>query len=206
MKKEKVYIVQTGSVNPELENILMEMGATILRNIGSKVSHLCMDEFRITGKFLCGLAYCDYIVSNRWLTRCAELGTFEVDENKFRIKSNKELKRVQQNLDFRLSQFLKKRNRRVYQIFSGLKLYATKNVDSDYSKAFTLHGGQLSETPGTKFKPSLIIVGVNDSDEEAQELVSKKLKVRNLDWVNAAVLSQKIPTANKFRIKRKIKK
>jgi len=199
---KKPYIIWAGSVNLAVESLVKKMGATILQNVDEKVTHLCMDDFRITGKFLCALAYCDYIVSNDWLSRCAELGTFQVDEAKYRVRWNKEMVKAQRIFDFKFSDFLKVRHRRHKKLFNGLTLYATKNVDPVYCKVFTMHGGKVSQTPGQKFKSSLIIVGADKSDEEAQELILKNLKVRNTNWVNAAVLSQKIPQASKFRIKR----
>jgi len=199
---KKPYIIQTGSVKPAVVSVLKKMGAIILQNVEEKVSHLCMDEFRITGKFLCALAYCDYIVSNKWLTRCAELGSFEVPEAKYRVTVNKEMIKAQSKFNFKFSHFLRVRHRRHSKLFNGLKLYATKNVDPVYRKVFTMHGGKLSSTPGKKFNPSLIIVGADKSDEEAQELILKNLKVRTTNWVIAAVLSQKFPAVKKFRVKR----
>jgi len=152
-----------------------------------------------TEKLICGLAYCKFLVSSKWLTRCIKEGNFE-DEEKFKIPKGVRLSTIQKELDFKISEFMERRNGKRKKLFHGMKLYITKKVDSSFGNMFVAHGGRLANRPGRKYTPELITLGLNESDQEAQKLIRKKFRVRSPIWVKAAILRQKMPLVGEFRI------
>jgi len=195
----KAYILRTGYNNPAQDISLRKIGATIVSAGDSKLTHLCVDQFNTTEKVLCGLAYCNHIVSSKWLTRCIKERSFE-DEEKFKIPDGLALQKIQRELDFKISDFITRRNRKRTKLFRGMKLYMTKKVDSSFGNMFIAHGGRLAKSPGRRYSTELIVLGLDEFDEEAQKLERKKFRVRNPTWVKAAILRQKIPTLREFRI------
>jgi len=203
MQSSKPFILRTGCSNRSEDKALKKIGATILADIDPKVTHICMDKFRTTKKVLCGLAFCKYIVSNKWLSSCVENGSFDIDETRYKIKVDPTLRKLQRQLDFKFPDVIMKRDRKYNKIFYGLKLFVTRKVDPAFCMMFIAHGGKLSATPGRKFNPKIIVIGLDESDEEAQQLIKRKFKVRNTCWVKASIFRQKLPKASEFKVKAK---
>jgi len=198
---QKPYILQTGVSDAAQEKSLIKIGATFLSTVDRKVTHLCMDKFRTTEKVLCGLAYCDYVVSSKWLSKCLAKGNFMVEEAKFNIPSDASLKRAERDLEFKLSDVISRRNRKHSRLFQGLKLFMTNKVHPAFGRMFSAHGGTLAKTAGRKYNPDLIVLGLQEADDDAQKLVKRKFRVRTTSWVKAAIFRQKLPKVCEFRVK-----
>jgi len=197
---QKPYILRTGISDAAQEKSLTKIGATFLSTVDRKVTHLCMDKFRTTEKVLCGLAYCDYVVSSKWLSKCLAKGNFMVEEAKFNIPSDASLKRAERDLGFKLSDVISSRNRKQSKLFQGLKLFMTNKVHRAFGRMFSAHGGTLAKTAGRKYNPDLIVLGLQEADDEAQKLVKRKFRVRTTSWVKAAIFRQKLPKVCEFRV------
>jgi len=200
LMSSKYYILRSGYTNKTENESLMRLGATMLCKVDSKVTHLCMDKFRTTEKVLCGLAFCKKIVTNKWLTSCIKHGSFDLDEEKFKVKVDASLRKAEKQLDFKLSEVILKRNRKRNKLFSGLRLYLTRKVDPAFGNMFVAHGGKLSKTAGRKYSPDLIVVGLEDSDKEVCRLIKKRFKVKSTAWIKASIFRQKLPKASEFII------
>jgi len=198
---QKPYILRTGVSDAAQEKSLIKIGATFLSTVDRKVTHLCMDKFRTTEKVLCGLAYCDYVVSSKWLSKCLAKGNFMVEEAKFNIPSDISLKRAERDLGFKLSDVISRRNRKHSKLFQGLKLFMTNKVHPAFGRMFSAHGGTLAKTAGRKYNPDLIVLGLQEADDDAQKLVKRKFRVRTTSWVKAAIFRQKLPKVCEFRVK-----
>lgn len=203
VKKRSVYLLRTGYTNSRENKELRKIGAIILNSVVPKLTHLCIDKFRTTEKVLCGLAYCDYLVSDLWPTACSVRENFNIDEAEYFIKPDKKLLKTEIDLGFKLSEVIRRRNRRITKVFNGLKLLKTQLVNPAFENMFVAHGGKLAKSSGRKDCPQLIILGLDDEDEQAQTFLSKKYKVRNPSWVKAAIFRQELPTDSEFLIKRR---
>jgi len=178
------------------------MGAVVMRTVGPKVTHLCIDKFRTTEKVLCGLAYCDYLVSAMWPTVCVERNNFNINESEYFIRPDLNSRKTERELGFKLTEVIRKRKLRTKKVFHGLKLYTTKQVNPVFQNMFLAHGGKLVKTPGRRPKPELVILGLEDSDKQAQNLLNKGYKVRNRSWVKASIFRQELPKVSEFLVKR----
>lgn len=200
--RRSVYLLRTGYTNIEENKELRKMGAVVQRSVSPKLTHLCVDKFRTTEKVLCGLAYCDYLVSAMWPTACVRCDNFNIDETEYFIRPDANSRKAERELGFKLAEVIEKRKRRTTKIFNGLKLFQTKKVNPAFQNMFLAHGGKLVKSAGRKPRKELIILGLEDSDKQAQTLLKKEHKVRTQTWVKAAIFRQELPKASEFLLKR----
>jgi len=201
--KKSIYLLRTGYTNSKENKELRKIGAIILNSVVPKLTHLCIDKFRTTEKLLCGLAYCDYLVSDLWPTACSIRENFNIDEAEYFIKPDKKLHKTEKELGFNLTEVIRRRNRRITKVFNGLKLLKTEVVNPAFENMFVAHGGKLAKSSGLRPCPQLIILGLDDEDQQAQTFLSKHYKVRNPSWVKAAIFRQELPRESEFLIERR---
>jgi len=190
--EEAVVILHTRG-DAKINTALNRIGASVLRSATPEVTHLCIDEFKLTEEIMCGLAFCDHLVSNKWLERSVKQGNFNSNEAKFGVKADKTLKKVEKELGFKLSEVIARRERKKKKVFHGLKLYETKRNKWSLGNMFIAHGGKV----GRKKNPNMIYVGLSKSDKEA--FTGRNFRVHTPSWVYAAILRQKLPSAKEFR-------
>jgi len=198
--KKSIYLLRTGYTNSKENKELRKIGAIILNSVVPKLTHLCIDKFRTTEKLLCGLAYCDYLVSDLWPTACSVRENFDIDEAEYFIKPDKKLHKTEKELGFNLTEVIRRRNRRITKVFNGLKLLKTQVVNPAFENMFVAHGGKLAKSSGLRPCPQLIILGLDDEDQQAQTFLSKHYKVRNPSWVKASIFRQELPKESEFLI------
>jgi len=197
MKNSRKVAILSTRVTAKVKKAVGNIGAKLILSPTSKVTHLCIDKFSLTETILCGLAYCDHLVSEKWLLSSGQRGS----EENFGIKADSALLKVEKQLGFKLSEVILRRNRKKNRIFHNLKLYLTTKVKASLRHMFTAHGGKLARRIGKKRTSNVIVLGQGKSDKEAKKLTENKFKVHTPFWVYAAILRQKLPGASEFRMK-----